>query len=108
VWHVIAIPRVCGNWRRVSIALILLISVASPVVELFDRWDQSLQNDTEATVIIVALCVGVALVTARALTKPPGIQSSRRIAPTPTRHDRRRATARIPLADTGPPLILRL
>jgi hypothetical protein len=32
-------------------------------MEMFDRWDRTLQdgNDTEANVVVAALCVGVAL-----------------------------------------------
>jgi hypothetical protein len=46
--------------RRLLIAAIVAISLGSPIAELFDRWDDSLQagNDTEANVIVVALCVG--------------------------------------------------
>jgi hypothetical protein len=37
------------------------------VVELFDRWDPTVQEgggDTEANIVVVALCVGLALVAA--------------------------------------------
>ena len=49
--------------RRFAIAVILAISLGGPVVEMFDQWDHTLQdgNDTEANVMVVALCVGVAL-----------------------------------------------
>ena len=96
-----------GNWRRCSIALILLICIAAPVVELFDQWDQSVRDDSEATVVLVALCVGVALVAARVLTRPT-IQSSRYIAAASKPVERRRAALRLPFADAGPPLILRV
>jgi hypothetical protein len=48
--------------RRLVIAAILAISIGAPVVEMFDRWDHTLQdgNDTEADAVIAALCVGVA------------------------------------------------
>ena len=48
--------------RRLFIAAIIAISLAAPIVELFDSWDQSLQSgtDTEANVAVVALCIGVA------------------------------------------------
>jgi hypothetical protein len=41
---------------------IIAISFGGPIVEMFDRWDQTLQdgNDTEADVVIAALCVGAA------------------------------------------------
>jgi hypothetical protein len=48
---------------RLVAAAILTICIGGPIVEMFDRWDQTLQdgNDTEANVMIAALCVGVAL-----------------------------------------------
>jgi hypothetical protein len=49
--------------RRFAIVAIVAICLGGPVVEMFDRWDHTLQdnNDTEANVVIAALCVGVAL-----------------------------------------------
>jgi hypothetical protein len=37
--------------------------VGAPLVEAFDRWDDTLRdgNDTEANLVIAALCVGFAL-----------------------------------------------
>jgi hypothetical protein len=48
--------------RRLFIAAIIAMSLGAPVAEMFDRWDQTLRdgNDTEANVIVVALCIGVA------------------------------------------------
>jgi len=48
--------------RRLLITAIIATCLGGPIVELFDRWDQSVQtgNDTEANVVVVALCVGVA------------------------------------------------
>jgi hypothetical protein len=48
--------------RRFAIALVLAISIGAPLVELFDGWDHTAQNgtDTEANVVVVALCVGIA------------------------------------------------
>jgi len=48
--------------RRLAIAAILAISLGAPIAELFDTWDQKLEagSDTEANVVVVALCVGVA------------------------------------------------
>jgi hypothetical protein len=49
--------------RRFAVAAILAICIGGPIVEMFDQWDQTLLdgNDTEADVIVVALCVGVAV-----------------------------------------------
>ena len=48
--------------RRLAIGAILAISLGAPIAELFDSWDQNLQagNDTEANMVVVVLCVGVA------------------------------------------------
>jgi hypothetical protein len=45
-------------------AAIVAICLVGPIVEAFDRWDQTLQdgNDTEANVVAVAICVGLAMV----------------------------------------------
>src|SRR5437899_9117063 len=49
--------------RRFAVAAILAICIGAPVVEMFDQWDHTLQdgNDTEANVVIAALCIGVAV-----------------------------------------------
>jgi hypothetical protein len=48
--------------RRLIIAAFLAVSLGAPIAELFDHWDQTLQtgSDTEANVMVVALCIGVA------------------------------------------------
>ena len=48
--------------RRLISAIIVAICLVVPVVEAFDSWDHTLQdgNDTEANVVIVAVCVGFA------------------------------------------------
>jgi hypothetical protein len=47
--------------RRFAIIVILALSFGSPIVEMFDQWDHTAQdgNDTEANVVIAALCVGI-------------------------------------------------
>ena len=48
--------------RRLAIAAILALCLGGPIAEMFDSWDHTLQdgNDTEANVVVAALCVGVA------------------------------------------------
>jgi hypothetical protein len=48
--------------RRLFITAIIAICLGGPIVEMFDRWDKTLQdgNDTEADVVVAALCIGVA------------------------------------------------
>jgi hypothetical protein len=55
--------------RRFAIALIVAVCLGGPIVEMFDQWDHTFQdgNDTEANVVVVALCVGAALSVARIL-----------------------------------------
>jgi len=50
--------------RRALVATIVLISLACPVLEAFDSWDHTIQTgqDTEAAVVVLALCVGVGFV----------------------------------------------
>ena len=45
----------------------LLICLFCPIVESFDQWDHTVQtgNDTEYTLVVVGLCVGVAYTFAR-------------------------------------------
>jgi hypothetical protein len=49
--------------RRFAVAAILAICIGGPIVEMFDQWDHTFQdgNDTEANVIVSALCIGVAM-----------------------------------------------
>jgi hypothetical protein len=49
--------------RRFAVAAILAICIGGPIVEMFDQWDHTLQdgNDTEADVVVAALCIGVAM-----------------------------------------------
>src|SRR6267378_4031733 len=51
------------RFRRFAVAAILAICIGGPVVEVFDQWDDTLQDgsDTEANVVIAALCIGIAV-----------------------------------------------
>ena len=99
--------------RRLLIAAIIAISLGGPIVEMFDRWDQTLEdgNDTEANVVVVALCVGLAFAVGtilvvsriRALSSASAMRLvvSRIAVPA-------MAPAFAPLATTSPPAILRV
>jgi hypothetical protein len=52
---------------RIIAGLALLTCLICPLVETFDTWDHTIQtgNDTEYTLVVVALCVGVAYSFAR-------------------------------------------
>lgn len=98
--------------RPFAIAVIVAVNLGAPVAEMFDQWDHTLQdgNDTEASVIIVALCVGVALSVAGILIT--------RIRAMSSRSDRRTFAVasvhvaappvRLPLPTISPPIALRV
>jgi hypothetical protein len=50
-------------------AVIVTICVGAPIVEAFDSWDHTAQdgNETEANIVVVALCVGLTLTIAGAV-----------------------------------------
>ena len=56
---------------HVGIVFILVVCLVCPLVELFDHWDHTIQtgNDTEYTLVVLALCVGVAYLFARFVFK---------------------------------------
>lgn len=56
---------------RLFAALLLTVCVGAPVLEMFDRWDHTLQNgnDTESNLVAVVLCVGAGLIAATALLR---------------------------------------
>ena len=63
---------------RAAVMIVLLTCVVCPVVETFDHWDHTLQtgHDTEYTLVLLALCVGVVYTLARLIvTFSPGLSS---------------------------------
>jgi hypothetical protein len=46
---------------RITVTLALLTCLICPILETFDSWDPPIQtgNDTEYTLVLLALCVGV-------------------------------------------------
>jgi hypothetical protein len=60
------ITFVSGRMRCLFVAMLLTVCVGAPIVEMFDRWDHTLQdgNDTESNLVVVVLCVGIGLLTA--------------------------------------------
>jgi hypothetical protein len=53
---------------RGIVAIVLLACFVCPVVELFDYWDHTISgagNDTEYTLVVVALCIGIVFSVAR-------------------------------------------
>jgi hypothetical protein len=56
---------------RIAVTLALLTCLICPIFETFDNWDHTMQtgNDTEYTLVVLALCVGVAYSFARFIFK---------------------------------------
>lgn len=56
---------------RIVATIILVTCLVCPLVELFDNWDQTVQtgNDTEYSLVVLALCIGVAYSFARFVVK---------------------------------------
>lgn len=98
--------------RRLFVAAIIAISLGAPIVELFDRWDQTLQSgtDTEANVVVVALCIGVAfavgtIVVANRIRALSSTSAGRLIA---LRVVHPLGSALIPVPTASPPATLRV
>jgi hypothetical protein len=99
--------------RRLCIAAIIAISLGAPLVEMFDRWDQTLKdgNDTEADAVVAALCIGVAfaigtIVIARRIRALSSTSAERVVARRVTAHDVAFVLGPVPTA--SPPAILRV
>jgi len=60
-------PPMRSRFLHAGIMFILVVCLVCPLVELFDRWDHTIQtgNDTEYTLVILALCIGAAYSFAR-------------------------------------------
>jgi hypothetical protein len=56
---------------QITVTIVLLTCLICPLVEMFDNWDHTIQtgNDTEYTLVVLALCVGVAYSFARFIFK---------------------------------------
>ena len=99
--------------RRLLIAGIVAIALSGPIVEAFDRWDQTLrdENDTEADVVIAALCIGAAfavgtIVIAGRIRAVSSASAGRVIAARVAVHDVASLLAPVPTA--SPPTVLRV
>jgi hypothetical protein len=64
-----------------TIALVLLTCLVCPLVEVFDHWDYTVQtgSDTEYTLVVLALCIGVAYAFARLVRKLHLLKSASRL-----------------------------
>jgi hypothetical protein len=58
---------------QLIVSLVLLICLVCPILEMFDRWDDTARtgNDTEYTFVVLGLCIGVVYTVARFLLELP-------------------------------------
>jgi hypothetical protein len=99
--------------RRFAVAAIVAICIGTPIVEMFDQWDHTLQdgNDTEANVAVAALCIGVgfAIGTIVVVTRIRALSSSSRVLTLAPATIWFPATSSAPPIPTGsPPIPLRV
>jgi len=98
--------------RRLVGTLILIVCIGAPLVEAFDRWDDTLRdgNDTEANLVIAALCVGLAFSLVRTIVAWIRLLSSRfesrSASSTPVAVVR--WTPTVPVPASSPPVGLRI
>jgi hypothetical protein len=101
------------SWRGLLGAFVVGICVIAPIVEAFDAWDHTLQdgNDTEANLVVAAVCVGVALTIGTPLIVSR-LRARRLVARVRVQLVRRVWSATSPLTvpqpATSPPLALRI
>jgi hypothetical protein len=62
---------------QIIVTLVLFTCLVCPLVEMFDRWDHTIQTgiDTEYTFVVLGLCVGVAYIFARFVFGTPLLRS---------------------------------
>ena len=110
--HLACYHRAMRSVRRLAIGVIVAIVIGAPLMETFDRWDQTFQdgNDTEINLVIVALCVGVGLALAGASLAHVrrSARSGCRIALTPPSTLSTRPTLSPPIPNSRPPTPLRV
>jgi len=99
--------------RRFAVAAILAICIGAPIAEMFDQWDHTFQdgNDTEANVVVAALCIGVAMAigTIVVVARLRALASnSRRFVATPRVVSGVVASLSSPIPTTSPPTPLRV
>jgi hypothetical protein len=98
--------------RRFAIGVVLAVVIGAPILEAFDRWDQTMQdgNDTESNLVIVAICVGLAFsIVASLLTRLRGsLRSRSTVARIPEPLFSNPAALEAPLPNSRPPTTLRV
>ncbi|HVB32852.1 MAG TPA: hypothetical protein VNJ52_00560 [Patescibacteria group bacterium] len=95
---------------RVVVVAVVATCFACPILQMFDRWDHSEKRgkDTESTLLVVALSVGLAIPAAGLVFQSPGVAERKRdLAEFPL--DRSLLVfARPPIPVSQPPPVLRI
>jgi hypothetical protein len=98
--------------RRLLIAAIVAICLAGPIAEMFDRWDQTSKdgNDTEANIVVVALCAGIAFATGTVVVISRIRALSSTLVPVVTASPRLSQPLQpiLPVPTSSPPAVLRV
>jgi hypothetical protein len=99
--------------RRLAIVAIVAVCLGGSIAEIFDRWDQTLQdgNDTEVNVVVAALCVGIAFAigTIAVINRIRALSSASARRILVSRMDVREVAAFLtPLPTSSPPTVLRV
>jgi hypothetical protein len=99
--------------QRLFAVALFVICVGAPMVEMFDQWDHTIQdgNDSEANLVIVVLCVGIGVVSVRALLRYacPHRLTSRTVLPPLSLFARHvHAFLELPVPASSPPAFLRI
>src|SRR5215469_12826189 len=92
---------------RIIGTLALLVCLICPILEVFDSWDPPIQtgNDTEYTLVVVALCVGATYLFVRSILESPrgGFVDNSSLVSSVSRLFFLMPYCASPVADTSPP-----
>lgn len=107
-------PLMGSRASRIAVTLALLTCLICPLVEMFDTWDHTVEtgNDTEYAFVVLALCVGVAYLSARFIFRSTLLGSVTKAAFAcclrTTFFNSTCCPTVLPLEATSPPLLLRI
>jgi hypothetical protein len=101
------------RFRRFLAVAVVAICICVPTIEAVDSWDHTLQdgNDTEANLVVTALCVGFALTAAMTMVmvRLRAIPTAAHLAcQAPSVIRFRTARLAVPAPTGSPPLALRI
>jgi hypothetical protein len=105
--------HVLGRLQGLFGVLLLLVCIGAPIAEMFDRWDDTPHtgNDTEANLVLVAVCVGTGFVTAATVAgrvRPPTTVRPVLLRPAESLIAPLIPCFRVPTPNSRPPSVLRI